>query len=355
MSYKDHDVEIPKEAMFYEKLSGKDKNEIKDKQAVQCHLCPNNCMIMQGKRGSCGVRENHDGTLYSMVYGKLVAASTDPIEKKPLFHFMPNTNTLSIATSGCNLHCMWCQNWDISQIDHNEAHSYDMTPEGVVKKALKEKCQSISYTYVEPAIFYEFVLDVAELARKKGLKNVLVSNGYLNPEPIKKLYRHIDAVNIDLKGFTEEFYRKYCSARLKPVLDAIIQIKEMGIWLELTTLIIPGKNDDMQLIKKMCLWIKDNVGTDVPLHFSRFHPAYKMQNVKPTPLATLEQAYKIAKQTGIKHVYIGNVREEEKEHTICPKCSETLIKRSAFFHVYENKLSQGKCPGCGEKIAGVWK
>jgi len=334
-----------KEAMFYEKL---------DKMKVQCHLCPNNCIILHGKRGSCRVRENQAGKLYSLVYGLPCTVGIDPIEKKPLFHFLPGTSTYSIATPGCNLHCKFCQNWQISQKGPDEVDCFKMDPEEVVANAIKNKCKSISYTYVEPAIFYEYVLDTARLARKAGLKNILVTNGYINQEPLKKLYKYIDAANIDLKGFTEEFYRDVCAGHLKPILDAIKTIHKMGVWVELTTLLIPTMNDDPDLLKKQCDWIKKELGTKVPLHISRFFPYYKLAHLYPTPPETLLNAYNIAKGSGLKYVYVGNIQMENTEDTACPKCSKTIIKRSSYFTVTQNKVKAGKCSYCKAKIDGVF-
>ncbi|MBW2972040.1 AmmeMemoRadiSam system radical SAM enzyme [Candidatus Woesearchaeota archaeon] len=334
-----------KEAMFYEKL---------DKMKVQCRLCPNNCVILHGKRGSCNVRENRAGVLYSLVYGLPCTANPDPIEKKPLFHFLPGTGAYSIATPGCNLHCKWCQNWQISQRGPDEVECFSMPPEDVVKNALRTGCKSIAYTYVEPAIFYEYVLDTAKLARKAGLKNIMVTNGYLNPEPVKLLYRYIDACNVDLKGFTDEFYREYCGGRLKPILDMIKTVHKMGVWVELTTLMIPGLNDSPDLIRKQCEWIKE-LDPEIPLHFSRFFPYYKMSHLPPTPPETLKKAYEIAQDVGLKNVYVGNIDLPGTEDTFCPKCGEKVIARNAYFTVRTNKVTpEGKCSFCGTKIAGVF-
>ncbi|MBN1543850.1 AmmeMemoRadiSam system radical SAM enzyme [Candidatus Woesearchaeota archaeon] len=334
-----------KEAMFYEKL---------DRMKVQCHLCPNECIILHGKRGSCRVRENRAGVLYSLVYGLPCTASVDPVEKKPLFHFLPGTLSYSIATPGCNLHCRWCQNWQISQRGPDEVPCFEMSPEKVVNNALKAGCKSISYTYVEPSIFYEYVLDTAKLARKAGLKNIMVTNGYLNQKPVKELYRYIDACNVDLKGFTEEFYRDYCSGHLKPVLEMIKTVNKMGVWVELTTLIVPGLNDSPELMKEQCDWIRSNVGDRVPLHLSRFFPYYKLAHLPPTPPETLEKAYGLAKDVGLKYVYVGNIQMAGTEDTSCPKCGRKLIERSAFFTVSADRVKDGKCFYCGAKVDGVF-
>jgi pyruvate formate lyase activating enzyme len=335
-----------KEALFYEKL---------EKMKVQCKLCPNECVILHGKRGTCHARENREGVLYSIVYGLPCATGTDPIEKKPLFHFIPGSESYSIATAGCNLHCKWCQNWQISQRGPDEVQSFEMSPEEVVENALAKGCKSISYTYVEPAIFYEYVLDTAKLARKAGLANVMVTNGYLNQAPVKKLYKYIDACNVDLKGFTEEFYREYCGGRLQPVLDAIKTIHKMGVWLELTTLLVPGLNDSEEDIKRMCEWVRDELGFGVPLHFSRFFPYYKMAHLSPTPVETLDKAYEIAKSVGIKHVYVGNVQLPDKEDTFCAECGKKIVDRGMMFTVGAVKMKNGKCGHCGKKVEGVWE
>jgi len=306
-----------KEAMFYTKL---------DKMKVQCHLCPNNCIILHGKRGSCHVRENQMGKLYSLVYGLPCTTAVDPIEKKPLFNFLPGTKAYSIATPGCNLQCKFCQNWQISQRGPDDTSCFKMDPEEVVEKALKAGCKSIAYTYVEPAIFYEYILDTAKLAHKKGLKNIMVTNGYINQSPLKKLYKYIDACNVDLKGFTEEFYRDFCSGHLRPILDMIKTAHKMGVWTELTTLLIPTLNDDPSTMKEQCEWIKKELGTKVPLHISRFFPYYKLMHIPPTPPETLLRAYEIAKETGLKYVYVGNIQLEGTEDTYCPKCGKKIIR-----------------------------
>ncbi|MBW2999411.1 AmmeMemoRadiSam system radical SAM enzyme [Candidatus Woesearchaeota archaeon] len=332
-----------KEAMFYEKK--------KDK-IVQCHLCPHNCVIAEGKTGNCRVRKNSKGKLYSLVYGNPCTTYVDPIEKKPLYHFMPGTNIFSIATVGCNLHCKHCQNWEISQTGPEDS-SMKLPPEEVVAMAVESGCQSIAYTYTEPTIFYEYVYDIARIAKQKGLKNVMVTNGYINPEPLKKLYPLIDAANVDLKGFTEKFYREVCGATLQPVLETLKALSEMpNVWLEATNLIIPTKNDDPKKIKEMCEWIKENLGVDVPLHFSRFFPYYKLTDLPPTPADILFKARKIALDVGMHYVYIGNLFVDKEDNTYCPKCGKLMVGRSGF-GIVSNNIRKGKC-GCGHKIAGVW-
>lgn len=334
------------EALFYKKLQDK---------KVHCQLCPHYCVISPDNYGKCKARKNIDGKLYSRVYASPVSVAIDPIEKKPLFHFLPGTDSYSVGTTGCNLKCLFCQNFSISQAFPEDMPGISLLPEEIISNALRESCLSISYTYNEPSIFYEYVYDTAQIARKKKLKNVMVTNGFINPEPAKQLYKYIDAANVDLKGFTEEYYKNICSARLQPVLETLKLLDKMGVWLEITNLMIPGLNDDMKKVEEMCEWIKDNLGTGYPLHFSRFYPCYKMLDRTPTPFETLKKAYQTAKKVGIKYVYVGNVPEEEYNHTYCPKCSETVIKRTSFFQISENNLKNGNCPKCKTKIEGVWK
>lgn len=331
-----------KEAMHY--IKKKDK-------AVQCKLCPWRCVIDEGKRGFCGVRENQSGKLMALVYGRPVSVSVDPIEKKPLFHFLPGTDIFSIGTVGCNLRCKHCQNWQISQ--EKEIMGESLMPEEVVEGAVKNGCSSVAYTYNEPSIFFEYVYDTARLARKKGLRNVMVTNGYINEEPLNELYKYIDAANVDLKGFSEEFYTSVTGAHMQPVLDTIKRISRMKTWMEITNLIIPTKNDDFEKIKEMCGWIAENAGKDVPMHFSRFFPYYKMSDLPPTPPQTLVRAREIAIKAGLNHVYIGNLLTEEGENTYCPGCRELAIERKGY-NILKNSLKDGKC-SCGEKIAGIWK
>jgi len=333
-----------KEAMFYDKLG---------KKLVHCNLCPNNCTITPDNYGNCKARKNVDGKLYSMVYGEPISVAVDPIEKKPLFHFLPGTDAYSIGTTGCNLHCKFCQNWQISQAYPEDRPGLSLPPKEVIENALIQKCKTIAYTYTEPTIFYEYVYDTAKLARKKKLKNILVTNGFINKEPAEKLFENIDAANLDLKGFTEEYYQKFCSAKLKPVLETLKLLHKMNVWIEITNLMIPGLNDDMQKVKEMCEWIKKNLGTNYPLHFSRFFPQYKMMDVQPTPYETLKKAHEVAKKVGLKYVYVGNVPEDEYNHTYC-KCGDVVIKRK-YFEITENNLKNGKCAKCKAKIDGVWK
>src|SRR4030042_439479 len=274
---------------------------------VQCDLCPKRCRVSKGKRGACRVRENRDGKYYSLVYGNPCAVHLDPIEKKPLFHVLPGTTSFSLATVGCNFHCKFCQNWEISQVSPEDVFSYDVSPEFVVDKAKEAKARSIAYTYVEPTIFYEYMLETAQLARKAGLLNVSHSNGFINPGPLRNLCKVLNAVNVDLKGFTENFYQELCSGELAPVLNSLKILKQEKVHLEITNLVIPTKNDEMSVVKEMCLWIKKELGPDTPIHFSRFYPLYKLKNLPPTPVSTLEKARPAALSSGLEYVYVGNI------------------------------------------------
>lgn len=336
-----------KEAKHYRKL----KN-----MTVQCQLCPWFCTLKNREMGKCSVRENREGVLYSLVYARPCSVNIDPIEKKPLYHFLPGTKSYSIGTVGCNLFCHNCQNYSTSRAKPEEVLSTKLEPKQVVENAIRSKCQSISYTYNEPTIFYEYTYDTAKLARKKKLKNVMVTNGYINEKPLKELYKYVDGANVDLKGFSEEFYKKVCEVRLKPVLDSLKIMRKMKVWTEVTNLIVPGQNDNMKDIKKMCEWLKNSLGSDVPLHFSRFYPCYRMLDTPMTPYETLKEAYEVARKAGIKYVYLGNVSAEEGySDTYCPNCGEKLIKRTTFFGVEYNKIKNGTCFKCKEKIPGVWK
>lgn len=334
-----------KEAMYYEKLT---------RNNVRCQLCPNRCFISPDQRGICGVRENRGGKLYTLVYGLPCTVHVDPIEKKPLFHFLPGSLAFSIATAGCNLRCKFCQNWQISQARPEETSNYNLPPEEVVRLAKEKNCQVIAYTYTEPTIFYEYMLETAKLAKRAGIKNMMHSNGYINEKPLRELAKYLDGANIDLKAFTEQFYRELSFGRLQPVLNSLKILKEEGVFLEITTLIIPTKNDNPEDIKRMCQWIKDNLGDEVPVHFSRFHPMYKLKNLPPTPVKTLELAKHIADQVGLKYVYIGNVPGHRGESTYCPKCGRLLIQRIGY-HVLQNNILDGRCKFCGQPIPGVWE
>jgi len=337
------------EARFYEKV---------EDQKVQCHLCAHECKIDPGKRGICHVRENREGTLYSLVYGRLIAQNVDPIEKKPLFHFLPGTRSFSIATVGCNFMCLHCQNYDISQ--YPRAHEgqiigEERTPAEVVQDALATRSTNISYTYTEPTIFMEFAQDTARLARERGLKNVFVSNGFMTPESAGALSECIDADNVDLKSMQDDFYRKVCKARLQPVLDTIQRLHAAGVWLEVTTLVIPGHNDSDEELTEIAQFIK-GVGEGIPWHVSAFHPTFKMMDRPRTPAQTLKKARDIGLSAGLRYVYTGNIPGilEGTENTYCYACGELLIERLGYT-IQGNHLKDGKCPKCEAAIDGVWK
>jgi pyruvate formate lyase activating enzyme len=333
-----------KEAMFYEREG--------DNQ-VRCGLCRFRCLIGDGARGICAVRENRGGTLYSLVYGRLCAEHIDPIEKKPLFHVMPGSRTYSIATVGCNFHCRHCQNYSISQVDRNTPiQGTEQSPDEVVQRAIASDCQSISYTYTEPTIFYEFAYDTARLARQAGLKNIFVTNGYISREPLAAIAPFLDAANIDLKGFSEGFYRDVVHARLSEVLDSIIEYRKLGIWLELTTLIIPGLNDSDSDLRGIAEFIVANLGIDTPWHVSQFYPTYRLTDRPRTPVATLRRARDIGRAAGLRYVYEGNVPGEGGENTCCPSCSSVLIKRYGYA-IETDRIRNAACPDCGTAIAGI--
>jgi pyruvate formate lyase activating enzyme len=320
---------------------------------IQCELCPHRCRVAKGKRGICRVRENRDGKYYSLVYGNPCAIHPDPIEKKPFFHVLPGTISYSLATVGCNFQCKFCQNWEISQAFPEDVYSKEFSPEMVVKEAKEIRAHSIAYTYVEPTIFYEYMLDICHLTKKAGLLNVTHSNGFINPEPLKNLCKVLDAANIDLKGFTETFYRELCSGELTPVLETLKTLKKEKVHLEITNLIIPTKNDEMSVLKEMCLWVKRELGADTPIHFSRFYPLYKLKTLPPTPVSTLDKARAVALSAGLEYVYIGNAPGHEGENTFCPKCKKMIIQRTGYM-VGEINVKAGKCKYCGKPIPGIW-
>ncbi len=328
---------------------------------VQCELCPKNCVIDPGQSGECRVRVNIDGTLRTVVYGYPCSINVDPVEKKPLAHFLPGTGILSIATVGCNLHCRNCQNWEISQANPEEmpAVFYSRqklfwSPQDLVDITRRANCPSLAYTYTDPIVYYEYTYDTAKLAHEAGLRNVLVTAGYINPEPWKRLLRFVDAANIDLKAMTDEFYREICSATLKPVLNALVLAKAKGVLVEVTNLLIPTLNDKPEQIRELVRWVKANLGGETPLHFSRFFPRYKMLNLPPTSLETLNLARQIAMAEGLQYVYIGNIADKEGQNTYCPACKALLLERSGYT-ILQNNLKNGACPKCGNQIYGVWK
>jgi pyruvate formate lyase activating enzyme len=332
------------EAMFYRNI---------DESTVQCQLCPRGCTLSNGQRSFCRVREPRGGKLYSFVYGKVCAAHIDPIEKKPLFHFLPGTAAYSIATAGCNYRCKSCQNWQISQFPPEEIDSQDLSPRDVVDQALRNKCPTIAYTYTDPVIFYEYMLDISKLAKGSGVRNMFHSNGSFTQKPLEEISMYLDAANIDLKGFTQEFYNDFSAGYLDTTLETLKGLKKNKVWVEITNLIVPTLNDDMGKIKDMTKWISDNLGPDVPLHFSRFWPAFKLTNLYPTPQETLEKARDIALNSGIRYVYIGNIPGLASENTYCHNCRKPIIVRSGYV-ILENHLKDGTCGYCGTSIPGVW-
>ena len=321
--------------------------------AVQCQLCPRRCILSPGQKGFCRGRKNINGKLYSLNYAQPVAVHVDPIEKKPLAHVYPGTKSFSIATAGCNLRCKFCQNWEISQLDPESVKVEPVPPEKIVALAKKTNCKTIAFTYTEPIIFYEYMLDIAKIAKAEGIECVMHSAGYVNEKPLREVAKYLIAANIDLKGFSDKYYASMCQGSLDAVLNSLKILKEEGVWIEITNLLIPGANDSDEDIAKLCNWVKENLGAQTPIHFARFFPLYKLNNLSPTPLNTLLRAREIAQKEGIKFVYIGNVPQQVGEDTICPKCGNTIIKRVGY-NIIKNQLKDGKCPFCGTKIPGIW-
>lgn len=320
----------------------------------KCLICPNECVINEGETGICHNRTNYQGKIYSLAYGNPCAVNIDPIEKKPLNHFLPGSKAFSIGTAGCNLACMNCQNWTISQVSPKETRNYDLMPDKLIAQAIAAKSQSIAYTYSEPISYYEYTFDSAKLARQEGIKNVLVSAGYINDEPLRNWCKYIDAARIDLKSFSNDIYMKLSAGELQPVLDTLKTFAEMGIWLEIINLVVPSWTDNLDMIKRMCNWLVENKLENSPLHFDRFHPDYKLTQLPATPIGILTQAREIAFAAGIKYVYIGNVPGLDAQNTICPKCFDIVVERRGFT-VVQNNVVKGACKKCGEKIPGVWE
>ncbi len=322
--------------------------------AVRCQVCAHRCLVRPGRQGICHVRENRDGTLVSLAYGRVVAANLDPIEKKPLFHVDPGSRAWSIATPGCPFHCVFCQNWQIAQGPRLglDLPTQAMSPRDVLDDALACDADAIAYTYVEPIVFLEFILDVAHLARQAGLRNLLITDGYATPEAIDLLAAVIDAANVDLKSFDDRFYRRLCGARLRPVLDGLVAMRRAGIFLELTTLVIPGHNDDEAGLRALTRWIVEHLGPETPWHVSRFYPAFQMPGVPPTPLETLRWAAQIGREAGLAHVYVGNAPELEAEDTRCAGCGGMLIERHGY-RVRSHMAPDGTCPACGRRVIGL--
>ncbi len=330
-----------------------------DDASVRCKLCAHRCLVADGKLGICQVRQNRNGELYSLVYGQVVARAVDPIEKKPLFHFQPGSRSFSVATVGCNFRCTFCQNADIAQglRDGLDIVGQEVPAEEIVSAALERQCQSIAYTYTEPTIFFEYTYDIGRKAHAKGLTNVYVTNGYMTPEMLDVVMSVddpplIDAANVDLKAFNDTYYREQCGARLQPVLDSLKLIKEYGIWLEVTTLIIPGLNDSDDEIGEIAGFISKELGQDTPWHVSRFHPTYRLTDHPPTPTATLHRAREIGLEAGLEYVYTGNIPGQGGEDTVCPNCGQTVIERTGF-SVRMHRMDRGHCAACDNPIAGV--
>lgn len=322
-------------------------------RGIMCRICPNECVLKEGELSKCNNRIVHGSKLYTMAYGNPCSVNIDPVEKKPLYHFYPGSRAFSIATAGCNLVCLNCQNWTISQTGPDKTRNFDLMPEKVVNEALKSNSRSIAYTYSEPMTFFEYVYDTATIARDKGVKNIVKSNGYINPEPLKKLCTVIDAANIDLKSFNDTTYLKLSGGKLQPVLESLKIYRDAGIWLEITNLMVPGWTDNAEETRKMCKWLSENGFRDVPLHFSRFHPTHKLQQLPPTPLSVLNNAVKIALGEGIRYVYTGNVPGNEISDTKCPSCGTLLVSRIGYT-VTANTIRDRKCSKCGNSIPGIW-
>ncbi|MGW8178253.1 MAG: AmmeMemoRadiSam system radical SAM enzyme [bacterium] len=332
------------EADYYEKLPHK---------KIKCKLCPRQCVIDDSERGYCGVRENREGTYYTLVHSRLCTFHVDPIEKKPLFHFNPGTMAFSIATAGCNVNCKFCQNWEISQVRPEQVRSYHAPPDAVVSMTKKQNCLSIAYTYSEPVIFFEYMRDTSLRARSQGVKSVVITGGYIAQDPLKELCSCVDAIKVDLKAFTEEYYRQVVNGELRPVMDALVTMRKLGAWTEIVYLVVPTMNDGEKELTNLSRWVKQELGPDVPIHFTRFYPQYLMKNLTPTPVRTLERAKAIADAEGLHYVYIGNVPGHAAENTYCPGCGRIVIKREGFT-VTAIDLKNGRCIGCETEVAGIW-
>lgn len=330
------------EAKYYDKLAD---------NRVHCYLCPRHCKIGDGQPGFCFIRQNEGGVLYQKAYAHPHAVNIDPIEKKPLFHFYPGSSILSLGTAGCNMGCKFCQNWSMSKAKSDYSGSLNFSPEEAVNLAVKHECRSLAYTYNEPTIWAEYAEDISVIARRHHLFNVMVTNGYITPRVIESVYRYIDAANVDLKSFREEFYQKLTLTHLKPVLETLKILRSMDIWIEITTLIIPDWNDEQEELRELCEWVVEELGPDVPIHFTAFHPDYKLRDKPSTPVLTLEKARELANATGVKYAYVGNVMSESA-NTFCPGCGKLLIERT-WQNVRTNRLTANQsCPDCGETVPG---
>ncbi len=334
-----------REASWYTKLA---------EGRVECQLCPQACKVADAERGTCGVRENRGGTYYTLVHGVACSVNVDPIEKKPLFHVLPGETALSYATAGCNMECKFCQNWEISQFRPEQVRANYLPPEAMVALARRSKARLTAATYSEPVVFWEYVRDIARAARAAGLRSTVISNGYIQEAALRDVLPLLSAVKVDLKSFSDRFYREQVRARLEPVLNALKIIHSSGVWLEIVVLLIPTLNDSEQEVRDLARWVKSNLGPEVPVHFSRFGPKYRLTNLPATPPATLERAWKVARGEGLEYVYLGNLPGHRAENTTCPGCSKLLIRRFGF-QVLENNLKDGHCPECKRKIPGIWK
>lgn len=322
-------------------------------RVVKCLLCAQGCVIREGDRGRCRARMNVKGELRSLVYGRPIAVHVDPIEKKPFYHFLPGSEAFSLATAGCPLHCKFCQNWELSQIKPEDQPIAYVSPEQVTRGARERRSPVIAFTYNEPTVFTEYLLDIARLAKKEGRRSVLISCGFMNEAPLAEMCASLDAIKIDLKGYSPDFYRKVCGAELKPVLRSIKQVAKSRAHLEIVNLVVPTLNDSDKMMKDLCNWVAGELGPDVPIHFTRFHPDYQLLNLPPTPVKTLERAREFAMARGMRYAYVGNVPDHPGNHTYCPRCRKVVIRRSSFF-INEIQMKNGRCVFCGEKIAGVW-
>jgi pyruvate formate lyase activating enzyme len=338
------DARFIAEAAYYEKLPYK---------RIKCKLCPRECVIDDRERGYCGARENRGGVYYTLVHSRVVSAHVDPIEKKPLFHFHPASLAFSIATAGCNVNCKMCQNWEISQVRPEQVRAIYLPPEQVAAAARRNGCPVIAYTYSEPVIFYEYMLATADAAHAQGVLSVAITGGYIHEEPLKKLCKHLDAVKVDLKAFSPQFYKDIVNGELKPVLDALVTLRAQGMWTEIVYLVIPTLNDSDREFKGLAKWVKAELGPDVPVHFTRFHPEYLLKNLPPTPVPTLERAKAAADAEGLHYAYIGNVPGHPAENTVCPRCHRVVVERMGF-QIGAVSIQKGRCRFCQQSIAGVW-
>jgi pyruvate formate lyase activating enzyme len=338
------DAQFTVEARFYEKLPNK---------KIKCKLCPRECAVGDRERGYCGVRENRNGVYYSLVHSRVCAAHVDPVEKKPLFHYLPGSLAFSVATAGCNVNCKFCQNWDISQARPEQAAAEYTPPKRVAELAAQWRCPSIAYTYSEPVVFSEFLMDAADAGHEAGIRSIVVSNGYIQDEALRAAYGKMDAVKIDLKAFSDSYYQKVVTGQLKPVLDTLVTLRKMGKWTEIVYLVVPTLNDGEDEFRGLARWVKGNLGTDVPLHFTQFHPDYLLKNLPITPIQALERAREIALAEGLHFVYIGNVPGHPAENTYCPKCHRLLVERTGF-DIRQMLIRKSACPYCKQAIPGVW-